>query len=205
MPRIGPLSLFCCIGLILLPILASAQVDPGAREDEKAARQKLLRASDQIETIQATLDSQTTQIADMKMTIGQQRTDMEALRTQLAAVKDENAALRASLAKLDAARAEERKTLLDEVGKIVADGAKHAPVPTPALKEPKEPAPSSGGGANGEKGFDYIVVKGDTLHAIAAAYAANGVKVTVADLRKANGLGKDEAIHVGQKLFIPKK
>ncbi|SDT86766.1 LysM domain-containing protein [Verrucomicrobium sp. GAS474] len=217
MPRIGPLSLLystgLLCGLLLLslsaPLPARAQSDPGAREDEKAARQKLLRASDQIDSLQAALDSHTTQIADMKMTIGQQKADLDALRSQLATLKDENTALRAALAKLDAARADERKTLLDEVGKIVAENSKRAPAPTPPPSAPpKESAAASGEKApdkGAETGFDYVVVKGDTLHAIAVAYQGNDVHVTVADLRKANGLGKDEAIHVGQKLFIPKK
>ncbi|HEY8967382.1 MAG TPA: LysM domain-containing protein [Candidatus Methylacidiphilales bacterium] len=207
MRRIGLSSLFSLLVLLSLasaPLLR-AQEDPGAREDEKAARQKLLRASDQIDALQASVDGHTQQIADMKMTIGQQRNDIESLRSQLAGLKDENAALRAALAKLDAARAEERKALLDEVSKIVADGSKRAPAPPPpAPSAPAAAAPAADGGGE-QKGFDYVVVKGDTLHAIAAAYQANGVHVTVADLRAANNLKKDEAIHVGQKLFIPKK
>ncbi len=207
MSRTG-FPLLCCCVLLICPALSPAQTDPGAREDEKAARQKLLRAADQVDTLQATVESLTSQIADLKMTIGQHQSDLDALRTQLASLKDENASLRAALAKLDAARAEERKTLLDEVGKIVAEGSKRAPAPTPApapSAEPTPAAPPPAAGDAAEKGFNYVVVKGDTLHAIALAYQGNGVHVTVADIRKANNLGKDEAIHVGQKLFIPKK
>jgi LysM repeat protein len=39
---------------------------------------------------------------------------------------------------------------------------------------------------------------------IVAAYNDNGVKVTVADVRKANGLSEKSGVKAGQKLFIPK-
>ena len=90
MPRIGFHSLVYSIGLISLSTAGSlhAQTDPGAREDEKAARQKLLRAADQIDAIQAASDSQTAQFADLKTSLAQQRTDLDALRAQIAALKD---------------------------------------------------------------------------------------------------------------------
>jgi LysM repeat protein len=39
---------------------------------------------------------------------------------------------------------------------------------------------------------------------ICSAYRQNGVKVTLAQIRKANGLTEESVLQVGQKLFIPK-
>jgi len=212
--------LVAALGLLLvMPLLA--QDDPGAREDEKAAREKLLRAADQIDVLQAANDANTAQIATLKSSNDQLRADLDAAKADIAALKAENADLHATLEKLDAARLDEQKALLDQVSKIVADAGKHksadeskpepdtaAPAAPPTeksgadTKTPDTSSPATGSGD--DKGFVYVVVKGDTLHAIAAAYAANGVKVTVADIRKANNMTSKDVIKTGQKLFIPK-
>ena len=210
--------LTAALGLLLvMPLLA--QDDPGAREDEKAAREKLLRAADQIDVLQSSNDANTAQIATLKSSNDQLRTDLDAAKADIAALKTENADLHAALEKLDAARLDEQKALLDQVSKIVADAGKHkAADETPSAPAPDAAPPAapsgdkpetdgkaaSGTGSADDKGFVYVVVKGDTLHAIAAAYQANGVKVTVAEIRKANNMTAKDIIRTGQKLFIPK-
>ncbi len=207
--------LTAALGLLLvMPLLA--QDDPAAREDEKAAREKLLRAADQIDVLQSANDANTAQIATLKSSNDQLRADLDAAKADIAALKTENADLHAALEKLDAARLDEQKALLDQVSKIVADAGKHKssdeskpepdtipPAAPPAdAKTPDTSAPATG--SADDKGFVYVVMKGDTLHAIAAAYQANGVKVTVADIRKANDMTSKDIIKTGQKLFIPK-
>ncbi len=196
-----------CALALALPLLA--QTDPGTREDAEADRKKLLRAADQIDVLQASLDAANGQLATVKAASDQQRNDLDAAKADVAALKADVAALHQELEKLDAARVAERKALLDEVAKIVADSGKHAPkaeAPEPKADAPA-PAPGKDAAADGgdQKGFDYVVVKGDTLHGIASAYQANGVHVTVADIRQANGMTAKDVIRTGQKLFIPKK
>ena len=210
--RVSRQALIAALGLLLvMPLLA--QDDPAAREDEKAAREKLLRAADQIDVLQSSNDANTAQIATLKSSNDQLRTDLDAAKADIAALKAENADLHAALEKLDAARLDEEKTLLDKVSKIVADAGKHpaadeppsAPdTPAPSTDKPAADAKPPATASSDDKGFVYVVVKGDTLHAIAAAYQANGVKVTVADIRKANNMTAKDMIRTGQKLFIPK-
>jgi LysM repeat protein len=50
----------------------------------------------------------------------------------------------------------------------------------------------------------YVVKSHETLSLIVDAYRDQGIKVTVAQVRKANGLTSKSVLHVGQKLFIPK-
>ena len=205
--------LFAPLLSLLLILPALAQTDPGAQQDAQDERRKLLRAADQIETLQANLDAATVQLNTLKAGLEQNRTDLDAAKTDIAALKaantalkSDNAALREAIEKLDAARAEERKLLLEQISKIVADSPKRVAPPNPTKEDkPVEPSPANASKGGTQQGFDYVVAKGDTLRAIAAAYAAHGVHVTVADLRDANNLAKTDAIHVGQKLFIPKK
>jgi LysM repeat protein len=191
-------------GLLLASLAIAHAQDPGATQDAEAARLKLLRAADQIEVMQAASDGNTAQIATLKAEIEQQRMELDATKAQLATLKADNASLREALEKLDAARATERKALLDEVAKIVADAGKGRPTPRAETHEKAE-APAAPAKADAaQKGYEYVVAKGDTLSSISAAYQAQGVHATVADIRKANTLSNGQTLHVGQKLFIPK-
>jgi LysM repeat protein len=53
------------------------------------------------------------------------------------------------------------------------------------------------------QGYEYTIQPGNTLSAIAKAYRAQGVKVTVSAILKANpGLNPGSLI-VGKQIFIP--
>ncbi len=54
-----------------------------------------------------------------------------------------------------------------------------------------------------QKGYEYEVKSGDTIHAIVAAYQANGVKVSVNQVLKANPGLNPNKLRRGQKVFIP--
>ena len=80
-----------------------------------------------------------------------------------------------------------------------------APLSQPKQKTvspPKEkPAPEQPAGD--EKVFPYVVQSGDTLDAIVLAYREKNIKVTVAQILKANPGLKPERLKVGQKIYIP--
>ena len=54
------------------------------------------------------------------------------------------------------------------------------------------------------KAYEHIVAPHETLTMICNAFRDQGVKVTVAQIRKANGMTEKSTLKVGQKLFIPK-
>jgi LysM repeat protein len=215
----------------------AAQQDPGMAQDAEAAREKLLRAADQLDMIQSNSEAN-------KTAIGAMRTDIARLQSDNADLKQQLAALQAALDKEEADRAKERQILVNEVAALVAsktsdshpapkhhevtasdsDAAPSAEVhiagetspataththhpladndidPTDAGSADPAPAPAP----KPQKGYYHIVDKGETLSMICAAYADQGVKVTVAQVRKANGLTTKSVLKVGQKLFIPK-
>jgi len=163
---------------LFFPFTLPAQVDPGAAEDAEAERRKILKAADQVDRMDATVE-------DMKSRIA-------ALERVLEELKQQSNSLKESLANAAAQSKKEKDSLLEEVSKMIAEmkakEKKAEPAPKPAERE----------------GYEHTVAKGDTLSSIAQAYNKEyGLKLTVESLRKANQLSKEATLKVGQKLFIP--
>jgi LysM repeat protein len=157
-----------------------AQTDPAAREDAQMERQKILRAADQIE-----------QISDQS---GKLQGDVDKLKTQVEALSEENKNLKQQLAELRTQMVKEREALINKVAELVQKNQAPAPHETHETVAPKT-----------ESGYEYVVTKGDSLWSITQGYQKEGLKITVDDVRRANGLKEGEALKAGQKLFIPKK
>ena len=232
------------VSFVFLGMPLSIQaVDPGAAQDAEAAREKLLKAEDQLELIQS--NSETTKIAvdGMKADVLKLQADMASTRAENAALKQQLADLQAAFDKSETARVKERQVLLDEVAKLVASGKSSTPAKPAAKKKesattsplapPPEPEHTAGttpspstaassstsGPANtsstgtntpppppvkAQKGYYHVVASGETITVICTAFREQGVNVTVAEIRKANGLTEKSVLKVGQKLFIPK-
>lgn len=124
--------------------------------------------------------------------------DAAAFKGDLARLKSENESLRKEIArlegliqKLDAAREQNRRAIVEEVSKelaafrktMAAESSKPAPPPKPVFEE----------------AYEHVVKKGEYLAAIAEAYG-----VTVAQIKEANQLKSNE-LKAGQTLLIPKK
>ncbi|MDX6767236.1 MAG: LysM peptidoglycan-binding domain-containing protein [Candidatus Methylacidiphilales bacterium] len=186
LPSLVPLGRPAILGMILCGLASTlpAAFDPAAAEDAAIERQKILKASDQIELL-------VQQNEQLRLQVQEMRADIDKLR-------GENAELRKTLAAQEKARAAEKEALLKEVSNIVASGKSTPAPPTP----PAAPGPTPSAGA--EEGFEHIVQAGQSLWSIAKAFQDQGIKVSVEDIRNANHL-KDNNLHTGQKLFIPRK
>jgi len=78
----------------------------------------------------------------------------------------------------------------------------------PSTSHTKPPAapndnPGAERTATPDKGYEYVVKKGETLSMIAQAYRDNNIKVTTEQILKANPGLKPEKLKAGQKIFIP--
>lgn len=100
--------------------LALYAQDPGAQQDAEAAREKLLKAADQIEMIQANSETTKTSLESMKADIAQ-------LQNENASLKQQVTDLKTALDQAEAAHAKERQVLIDEVAKMMASGKGSAP------------------------------------------------------------------------------
>ena len=135
------------LGLIVNLATASispAQVpDPGVDQDAQAAREKLLKASDELDNIQAnsestkvTLDAMKPQVAALQATITQLQTDNAALKQQLADMQ-------AAFDQYKADQAQARKTLIENVAAMIADASKSSGKSTHKKKETTEASTDS--------------------------------------------------------------
>jgi regulator of replication initiation timing len=107
-----------------------AQQDPGAQQDAEAAREKLLKASDQLENIQANSESTKTAVDNMKADVTKLQADVSALQADNASLKQQLADLHAAFDKAEAAHAKERQVLIDSVADLIksqSGGTKTAP------------------------------------------------------------------------------
>jgi len=166
--------------LIVLPCCAqesAAREMARQREDLRALQEKLGQFSNDVRAAQE---------------------DAAAFKGDLARLKSENETLRKEIArlegliqKLDAAREQNRKAIVEEVSKelgtfrktMAIESSKSAPLPKPVFEE----------------AYEHVVKKGEYLAAIAEAYG-----VTVAQIKEANQLKSNE-LKAGQTLLIPKK
>jgi LysM repeat protein len=237
--RITPLLL--AFGLcVFVPLPAQ---DPGAQQDAEAAREKLLKAEDELDNIQANSESTKTSVDGMKTDVATLQADVTKLQSDNAALTQQLAALQSAFDEYKADQIQARQTLIDNVAGMIAAGKaaatkshkkKEAPSPDadanasssppsdtanppggPSSLTPPPDAPAASSSTDAarvdspppvkpRKGYYHVVASGETLTMICAAYRANGVSVTVSEIRKANGLTEDSTLKTGQKLFIPK-
>ena len=109
---------------------------------------------------------------------------------QLQSLQNQLEDLQGQLRALDAARAQDKKEIYDDISKKIATLLKTS-APAQAARPSK---PRSGS----QSGIEHVVQPGESLSKIAAAY---GVKMDV--IVQENGLSDPSNIRVGQKLFIP--
>ena len=236
--------------------------DPGAGQDAEEAREKLLKAADQIDLMETNAEAIKASVDGMKSDLARLSDEDTALKAQVSTLQDTIARQQDELAKIEAGRAQERQALIDEVSALVAEktAARHVhpaatddggATPAPKKKETDDadatpaarhesaapplapppdasgPTPASAAGAadasassppapsgpkpaaalatvHPRKGYYHVVAPHETLSLICEAYRDHGVQVTVAQIRRANGLASTSELKVGQKLFIPK-
>ena len=232
--------LFFCAALCLVAPTGSRAQDPGAAQDAEAAREKLLKASDELDNIQANTETTRASVDGMKNDVTTLQQNVTALQNENTALKQQLADLQTAFDQYKAGEATERQKLIDNVADLIArsseksskkkkapvestDSAESTPAPEPGTEAltssqptapslappPDTPSSSTPGDTpppapRHEKGYYHVVVHGETVSLIAAAYRDAGVKVTAAEIRKANGLTPESVLTPGQKLFIPK-
>lgn len=213
---------------------AQAQQSPDAQQDAEAAREKLLKAADQLDNIQANSEATTTSVAGMKSEVAKLEGDVSKLQSDNAALRVQLADLQSAFSEAKAAHEKEQKVMVDTIAGMIAsskgsgsnkpsrkkekDAAATAPAKTPetapAASSPAADTPSTTAltpptdpapaPVKTQKGYYHIVASGETLTLICNAYKQEGVNVTVSDVQRANSLTDKSVLKVGQKLFIPK-
>jgi archaellum component FlaC len=122
--RISPLSFVFALLVLMAPTLPAQ--DPAAQQDAEAAREKLLKAEDELDNIQTNSEATKTSVDGMK-------TDVTALQATVAQLQSDNAALKQQLATLQSAfdqykadQTQQRQALIDNVASMIAAGKNSA-------------------------------------------------------------------------------
>ncbi len=188
--------------LSLCLLLAGLTALPAFAQDT-ATQQQIDKLSGVIQDVLAAQGRQDKEIAQLKH-------DLEAVsdKVNTPTVKEDNAS-RADLKKLaeqlqevDRKRAADRELILDNINKLakVAAGAPVTPRRNTTPKVSEDPVAAAG---TPQVGHEYKVQAGDSLGLIVKAYRDQGVKVTTAQVLKANPGLDPNKLYVGKVIFIP--
>jgi len=189
---------------VLLPLALCCA--PGVRAQDAATQERLDKLSGRIEDLTAAQEALRKQIADLSRELEGVREQSGKANTSYARQEDVDRGLKQLAEKIrevDNKRMEDAENVRAELLKLRK--VLETPVPQPkksASSAPKEPPPSATS-TTPEKGFEYVVKSGDRLDTIVQACREKNIKVTVAQVLKANPGLKAERLLVGQKIFIP--
>ena len=140
------------LSLILIGPAATLRAqNPGAQQDAQAAREKLLKAADQLDNIQANSETTRTSVDNMKGDVSALQATVTKLQSDNAALQQRVAELQAELDADKAQQAKDRQALIDNVAAMIADKSpakkttkKKTESGTTAEPKPSAPVTSSG-------------------------------------------------------------
>jgi LysM repeat protein len=186
---------------ILLATLALCAA-PAARAQDAATQERLDKLAGRIEDLTAAQEALKKQINEMSR-------ELEGVREQSGkpnasyARQEDLKPLWDAIKDVDRKRMDDAEKIHSELLKL-RNGLEKSLTPpkTKPASVPKE-KPASDKPAGDEKAFPYVIQSGDTLSAIVQAYKEKNIKVTAAQILKANPGLKAERLVVGQKIYIP--
>jgi LysM repeat protein len=192
---------------ISLWLLMGALTVCTARAQDAATQQQLDKLAGQIQDLtdaqvqqNKRLDALEKEIADLGEKINQPAANNSASVDDLKKLAEQ-------VQEIDQKRQDDRDLILKQLEKLAklngTNGGHHTNYnPPPADTDNSSPTPTPPANVP-STGHPYTIAAGDTLAAIAKAYRAQGVKVTVKEIIAANpGLDANK-LYVGKKIFIP--
>ena len=175
---------------------------PAVRAQDAATQERLDKLTGRIDDLAAAQEALKKQISDLKG-------ELESVREQ-SAKPNASYARPEDLNRLAEAIKDVDRKRLDDADKIHTELLKLRKTLEMPISQPKKSSvsvpkdtPATPVSNTPEKGFEYVIKSGDTLDAIALAYREKNIKVTVAQILKANPGLKAERLIVGKKIFIP--
>ena len=185
----------------LLVVLALC-TPPALRAQDAATEERLNKLSARIDDMEASRDALKKRVDELAKELDSVREQSAKPNTSYARPEDLNL-LGEKIKEVDRKRMDDAEKIhtellkLREVLKAPLTPPKKAPV---SVHKDTAVTPDS---TTPDKGFEYVIKSGDTLDAVAQAYREQNVKVTVAQILKANPGLKAEKLYVGKKIFIP--
>jgi LysM repeat protein len=175
-----------------------------ARAQDAATEERLNKLNGRIEDLMAAQESMKAQIQTLSKEIDRLRGQVNTPSGNYAA-QDDLKRLTDAVKEIDRKRLEDYdkiKAELKRIANAVSSSGPSSGHKQPASTVEDTPTQNTSKPAS-DKGFEYVVQKGDTLSVIVQAYKEKNIKVSTDDILKANPGLKAEKLKVGQKIFIP--
>jgi LysM repeat protein len=191
--------------ILFLILFVVVSVAPVFGQDT-ATQQQIDKLYGMIQDVQATQELQGKRLDALAKQISELSDKVSTPQVNDSPSRDDLKKLAEQVQEIDKKRQDDRDLILKELKKL-GDAAASAPVKskskstTPTTTTTDDPNTATP--AVPQKGYEYIVQKGDTLPAIAKAYREQGVKVTTAQIIKANPNVDPNKLFIGKKIFIP--
>ena len=180
---------------------------PRAPAQDAATQAQLDKITGEIQDVQDSLNSQDKRISALEKKISDMQEKLSTPAGNDFASADDLKKLAEQVQEIDEKRQKDNQKILDALEKLSKGGGFHRSAPENSVNA--NPTPNSGEAtptatsSGNQNGYEYKIEPKNTLAAIAKAYRAQGVKVTVEDILKANpGLNPNKLI-VGQTIIIP--
>ena len=185
----------------------AAVFTPRAPAQDAATQAQLDKITGEIQDLQDSLNSQDKRISALEKKISDMQDKLSTPAGNDFASADDLKKLAEQVQEIDKNRQKDNQKILDALEKLSKGGGFHRsapenPVNANATQNSGETAPVANSSGN-QIAYQYKIEPKNTLAAIAKAYRAQGVKVTVEDILKANpGLNPNKLV-VGQTINIP--
>jgi len=186
---------------ILLATLALCAA-PAVRAQDAATQERLDKLAGRIEDLTAAQEALKKQMNELSRELENVREQSSKPSASYARHEDLNRLVE-EIKTVDRKRMDDAEKIHSELLKLrkVLETPLPAPKPKPAATPREKLVPEKPAGD--EKVFPYVIQSGDTLSAIVQAYKEKNIKVTAAQILKANPGLKAERLIVGTKIVIP--
>ena len=168
----------------------------GVRAEDAGTQQQLDKISGQIQDLiesqsqqSKRIDALEKELADLAAKVNTPQVNDSASAADLRKLAD-------AVQEIDRKRQADKELILANLEKLGKISAGEPHLHRPAPKTSDTPAVT-------QDCFPYVIQEGDTLGLIAKAFKEKGVKVTTAQIIKANPGLNPNALYVGKKIFIP--
>jgi len=193
---------------IAIWLLAGTLATSGVHAQDAATQQEIDKLSGQLQDILDAEAAQGKRLDALEHDLSDLRDKINTPVANNYASADDLQKLAQQVKEIDQKRQEDRDLILrkiEELGKIAAAAPApiHHHVSAPVKDDTAATGDTTPVDASPQKGYEYPVQANDTLSAIARAYREKGVKVTVAQIEKANPGLTASTLYVGKTIFIP--
>ena len=172
------------------------------RAQDAATQQQIDKLTGQIQDLLAAQGKQDQAMAELRRDLAELRDKVNAPVVNDYASRDDLKKLAEQAQEIDRKRQEDRDLILKEIEKLGKAAAIPPTHKTTSVPKPADDTPATAPGIP-ENGHYYPIKAGDRLPAIVKAYNDQGVKVTMAQVLKANPGLDPNKLYVGKKIFIP--